>query len=286
MLAKAQAHGETITFDELGDFITLERIREMTESTGAGKNTGGPNVGGEGERIDAAQVSRAVELYMPASRSLLPTQLRSHADLLTTSFELIDPTHRHAGDELAKWLSANYQAGKPLSVIVVCTGNSRRSILGSSMGNLAAAYYGLEDIRFYSGGTSPSAFDKRTIATLQDIGFEIAATGNEAKRGAAELPNPIFRVAWGQGLEAVEFSKHYADESNPHQNFAALMVCTEADEGCPFVQGAGSRLSMPYQDPKAYDDSPVEAAKYAERRDDIGRLMLSVLCQVRRTLNE
>lgn len=286
MLAKTLAHGDTITCDELGDFMTLERIREMTESKSTGKNTGGPNVTGGGERIDAAQVARALELHMPASRSLLPTQLRSHADQLTSSFELIDETHRQAGDKLAKWLSANYKAGQPLSVIVVCTGNSRRSMLGSAMGNLAAAYYGLDDIRFYSGGTNPSAFNKRTIATLQDIGFDIAATGSQAIRGETESPNPIFRVAWGHGLETVEFSKHYADESNPHQNFAALMVCTEADEGCPVVPGAGLRLSMPYEDPKAYDDSPFEATKYAERRDDIGRLMLWVLCQVRRTLNQ
>ncbi len=34
-------------------------------------------------------------------------------------------------------------------------------------------------------------------------------------------------------------------------------------------------------DPKIYDDGAYEAAKYAERRDDIGRLMLSVMVQAR-----
>ena len=38
---------------------------------------------------------------------------------------------------------------------------------------------------------------------------------------------------------------------------------------------------MPYLDPKIYDDGAYEAAKYAERRDDIGRLMLSVMMQAR-----
>ncbi len=285
-LAKALAHGDTITFDELGDFMTHERFRDMSGNKNVGQKNAGKNSLHQADQIDAAQIARALEVHMPASRSLLPDQLRTHADLLTTSFDLIDESHRVAGDKLAMWLSTNYQAGKPLSVIVVCTGNSRRSILGSSMGNLAATYYGLDDIRFYSGGTNPSAFNKRTIAALEDIGFDITATGDEAKRGEPKTPNPIFRVAWGAGLQAVEFSKHYADESNPHQDFAALMVCTEADEGCPVVQGAALRLSMPYLDPKAYDDSPFEAAKYAERRDDIGRLMLSVLCQVRRTLNQ
>ena len=43
---------------------------------------------------------------------------------------------------------------------------------------------------------------------------------------------------------------------------------------------------MPYLDPKIYDDSTYESLKYAERRDDIGRLMLSVMMQVRNRLNQ
>ena len=60
------------------------------------------------------------------------------------------------------------------------------------------------------------------------------------------------------------------------------MVCGEADAACPFVKGAALRVSMPYLDPKIYDGGAYEAAKYAERRDDIGRLMLSVMMQARR----
>ena len=79
----------------------------------------------------------------------------------------------------------------------------------------------------------------------------------------------------------IEFSKHYGDKSNPQAGFAALMVCGDADETCPFVKGASLRVSMPYLDPKIYDDGAYESAKYAERRDDIGRLMLSVMMQAR-----
>ena len=64
------------------------------------------------------------------------------------------------------------------------------------------------------------------------------------------------------------------------------MVCGEADAACPFVKGAALRVSMPYLDPKIYDDGKFEAAKYAERRDDIGRLMLSVMMQVRNRLGQ
>jgi hypothetical protein len=149
------------------------------------------------------------------------------------------------------------------------------------MGNLAAAYYGMPEIRFHSGGTAPTAFNSRTVATLKAIGFEVEPTGKEAKRGESKTANPIYRVSWGEGFEVFEFSKHYADPANPQDGFAALMVCGEADAGCPFVKGATLCVSMPYLDPKIYDDGAYEAAKYAERRDDIGRLMLAVMVQAR-----
>ncbi len=75
------------------------------------------------------------------------------------------------------------------------------------------------------------------------------------------------------------------DPSNPQEGFAALMVCGEADAACPVVKGASIRISMPYLDPKIYDGSIYESSKYSERRDDIGRLMLSVMMQVRNRLN-
>ncbi len=85
-------------------------------------------------------------------------------------------------------------------------------------------------------------------------------------------------------MEAAEFSKHYDDPANPQSGFAALMVCGEADAACPFVKGAALRVSMPYLDPKIYDGGAYESAKYAERRDDMGRLMLSVMMQARQRI--
>jgi hypothetical protein len=62
------------------------------------------------------------------------------------------------------------------------------------------------------------------------------------------------------------------------------MVCGEADAACPFVKGAALRVSMPYLDPKIYDGGAYDAAKYAERRDDMGRLMLAVMMQARQRI--
>ena len=241
--------------------------------------------------ISPAEIRAAVGAAVPDSRTRLLLKVRVHADSLTTSFDMIDEPHRIAGQKLAEWIARSYRAGHPLDVIVVCTGNSRRSILGATMGNIAAAYYEMPEIRFHSGGTAPSAFNARTVNTLREIGVEIEPTGKEATRGEPKTENPVYRVRWGMSgepsgasFETVEFSKVYADPANPNQGFAALMVCSEADAACPFVKGAAARISMPYLDPKIYDGGAYETAKYAERRDDMGRLMLAVMMQARQRI--
>ena len=265
-LAKALAKDGVITPGELGGFMQADAFNELAGPDG---------------RLDSAETTKALEAARPESRTKLAPKLRAHADYLTTTFDLIDPQHREAGEKLARWIADQYEPGKPLDVTIVCTGNSRRSILGSSMGNLAAAYYGLPEVRFHSGGTAPTAFNPRTAAALRAVGFEVEPTGKEAPRGEPTTENPIYRVSWGDRFEMLEFSKHYGDATNPQKDFAALMVCSEADEACPFVKGAALRVSMPYLDPKIYDGGAYESAKYAERRDDIGRLMLSVMVQAR-----
>ncbi len=114
---------------------------------------------GSAEGIAPEVVREAVDDNVPASRRRLLPEVAAHLDGLTTSFDRIDPPHLKAGELLADWIAANYTPGKELPMIFVCTGNSRRSILGATMANVAADYWGLPDIRCYSGGTAPSAFN-------------------------------------------------------------------------------------------------------------------------------
>jgi arsenate reductase (thioredoxin) len=263
-LSKALAKDGVISLPELGGLMAPDVFNKLS---------------GSDAKLDSAEIARSLDAITPQSRTKLNTKLRKHADFLTTTFDMIDEPHKQAGVKLAHWIALNYEFRKPLHVTVVCTGNSRRSILGSSMGNLAAAYYGMPEIQFHSGGTAPTAFNSRTVSSLKAIGFEVEPTSGEAPRGEPRTANPVYRVRWGNGFEVAEFSKHYGDKSNPHEGFAALMVCGDADAECLFVKGASLRVSMPYLDPKIYDDSAFESAKYAERRDDLGRLMLSVMMQ-------
>jgi hypothetical protein len=243
-------------------------------------------IAGDDARLDPTEVRKLLEADSPESRKSLNPRVAAHADMLTTSFDMIDENHREAGEKLVDWIVKNYKPGQPLHVTVICTGNSRRSILGATMGNIAAAYYGMPEIRFHSGGTAPTAFNPRTITALKKIGVEIEPTGQEAPRGEPKTANPTYVIRWGTCMEATEFSKTYFDASNPQRGFAALMVCGEADAACPVVRGAAVRISMPYLDPKIYDDGAYDTLKYSERRDDVGRLMLCVMMQARNRLNE
>lgn len=275
-LSKAFGKDGLLTLSRLEGFMEPETLEKLAGADG---------------RISPAEIHAAVEAAVPESRTRLLPKVREHADFLTTSFDMIDEPHRQAGQLLAEWITKNYRPGRPLDVVVVCTGNSRRSILGATLGNVAAGYYGMPEIRFHSGGTAPTAFNARTVATLEEIGVEIEPTGREAARGEPQTANPVYRVRWGSPgespvpkLEAIEFSKHYGDPANPRKGFAALMVCGEADAACPLVKGASVRISMPYLDLKIYDGSAFESAKYAERRDDIGRLMLAVMMRARQRI--
>ncbi len=241
-------------------------------------------IAGVENAIPLGKMEGMVRDKTPQSRKNMNAKTRLHADLLTTQFDLIEEAHREPAERLVAWIVKNYQPGKPLGIITICTGNTRRSTLSATMGNVAAAYYGLSDIRFSSGGTNPDAINPRTIATLKEIGIEIEPTGQEAARGKEGHANLIYRVQWGKGLETREYSKKYSDSQNPQEGFAAILVCSEADAACPTVAGASTRIPVPYLDPKAFDGAPFEAAKYAERRDDVGRFMLSVLMQAHRQL--
>lgn len=268
-LAKALATDRELSLEDIPQLMSPEVFHRFA---------------GDDARIDETEITNALKSSAPTSRDSILPDLRNHAEFLTTTYDMIESDHLPAIEQLSDWIANNYKTDSTTHVVITCTGNSRRSILGASMANLAATYYGFENMRFHSGGTTPSAFNKRTIATLKEIGFQIQPTGNEAARGDPKVPNPIHRVIWGDSLETTEFSKTYNDASNPQSGFAAIMVCTEADAECPTIPGASVRISMTFLDPKSYDDGLLENKKYAERRDDIGRTFLAIMVSARRKM--
>ena len=72
------------------------------------------------------------------------------------------------------------------------------------------------------------------------------------------------------------------DDFNPKSEFAAIMTCSQADEGCPFVPGAEKRIPITYEDPKAFDNTPQQAEKYRERSKQIASEMFYVFSQIQK----
>jgi hypothetical protein len=57
------------------------------------------------------------------------------------------------------------------------------------------------------------------------------------------------------------------------------MVCSDADEACPFIPGASQRISLPYNDPKSADGTGQERLKYDERCREIARDVFYIISQ-------
>ena len=163
--------------------LMLSKLDDFHGSRRPSRDSPGPTA-----RSALRRVREAVEASVPESRKRLLPRIREHADRLTTSFDMIDEPHRLAGRKLADWIAENHRPGRRLDVIVVCTGNSRRSILGATMGNIAAAYYGMPEVRFHSGGTAPSAFNVRTVRALQGDRCRGRADRKGGDRGASRRP--------------------------------------------------------------------------------------------------
>jgi arsenate reductase len=185
-------------------------------------------------------------------------------DRYRKEFEQIPVARQNALKELALFVKTKVGAGEKAALIFICTHNSRRSHISQIWAQTAASYYGLPNVVAYSGGTEATAFNPRAVKAMVEAGFKV----EKITQGT----NPVYEVRFADDAEAITaFSKKYDGEGNPNSGFGAIMTCSHADQNCPIVSGAMVRIATPYDDPKDFDDTPHEAAKYTERVHQIGR---------------
>lgn len=155
----------------------------------------------------------------------------------------------------------------------ICTHNSRRSHLSQIWAQSMAFHFKIQNVFCYSGGTEATAMFPKVGETLVNQGFQI--------QQLSETENPVYAVKYDDNSHPIIcFSKTFDDGFNPKSNFAAIMTCSSADEGCPFIAGAEVRLPIRYNDPKAFDGTELMNEKYAERSLKIASEMYYVFSQI------
>jgi arsenate reductase len=158
---------------------------------------------------------------------------------------------------------------------LICTHNSRRSHFSQVWAQTAAAYYNINNVYSYSGGTEATAMFPIVARTLENQGFKI--------KTLSEGNNPVYSIKYADNEHPViGFSKTYDDDFNPQSGFVAIMTCSQADGGCPFIAGAEKRIPITFDDPKAFDNTPQQAEKYKERSLQIATEMFYVFSQIKK----
>jgi arsenate reductase len=155
----------------------------------------------------------------------------------------------------------------------ICTHNSRRSHLSQVWAQVMANHFSIKNVFCYSGGTEATALFPMAAKTLQNSGFEIESISDNK--------NPIYSIKYAENEHPIiGFSKKFDDNFNPKSDFAAILTCSQADQGCPFIAGAEKRIPITFEDPKAFDNTPQQAEKYQERSLQIATELMYVFSQI------
>lgn len=176
---------------------------------------------------------------------------------------------------LVDYIQSKVDSNRSINLNFICTHNSRRSHLSQIWAQVSAHYFDIKNVFCYSGGTEATAMFPMVGKTLVKQGFKITKL--------AESENSVYSIKYNDNTHPViAFSKKYDDDFNPKSEFAAIMTCSQADEGCPFIFGCETRIPVKYNDPKVFDNTPQQEEKYLERSEEIASEMIYVFSQIKK----
>jgi arsenate reductase len=157
----------------------------------------------------------------------------------------------------------------------ICTHNSRRSHFSQVWAQVAASYFNFSNVFCYSGGTESTALFPVVATTLSASGFKISKL--------SQGDNPVYGIKYTDNEHPIiGFSKKFDDQFNPKAEFAAILTCSSADQGCPFIAGAEKRIPITFEDPKVYDGTEQQTEKYQERSMQIATELFYVFSQIKK----
>lgn len=189
--------------------------------------------------------------------------------------ETITTQRKETLQPLVDFIQLKTTKTETIRVNFICTHNSRRSHLSQVWAQTMAHYFGIKNVFCYSGGTEATALFPMAAKTLENTGFEVLTI--------AEGKNPIYTIKFSENEHPIiGFSKTLDDDFNPKSEFAAIMTCDSANEACPMVSGAEIRIPITFEDPKAFDNTPLQKEKYNERSLQIATELLYVFSQIKK----
>ena len=133
-------------------------------------------------------------------------------------------------------------------VLVLCTGNSCRSIMAEALINHDLG----DDWQAFSAGVEPAGrVNPRALAVLEEIGLETSGLRSKS----------VDEFLGRNDLDLV------------------VTVCDHAHETCPVFPRPVAQIHVPFEDPYRYTNAPDEIAlpKYRETRDKIRSELLPLL---------
>lgn len=134
---------------------------------------------------------------MKTPPDLLPS-IASYLTVVEKDFDKIPAERKENLEEVVVFLNTKLAAEKKADLVFICTHNSRRSHMAQLWAYAAAAYYGIEGVTNFSGGTENTAFNERAVQALKKTGFDITKVSEET--------NPRYEV-------------RYADNAPPLRHF-------------------------------------------------------------------
>jgi arsenate reductase len=195
--------------------------------------------------------------------------------IASLNFESIPEERKIILQPLVDFIQGKASNQQEIRLNLICTHNSRRSHLSQVWAQTAAAHYGIKNVFSYSGGTEATAMFPMAAKTLAKQGFKI--------KTIAEGNNPVYAIKYAPNAHPIiGFSKTFDDDFNPQSEFAAILTCSSADKGCPFIAGAEVRIPITFEDPKAFDSTPQQAEKYEERSLQIATELFYVFSQIKK----
>lgn len=177
----------------------------------------------------------------------------------------LSPSRERLLQQLAFYISEKERSGKIAQLNFICTHNSRRSQFAQVWAFVFSRYLKLP-IQVFSGGTEATSVHSNVINTLLRTGFKVV-------KGEG-VNNPHYNLIINDQEEIELWSKTFEDSSNPNTGFAAIMVCSDADEACPFVPGSETRIALPFSDPKVADDTAAMEETYLKSCTEIAEQLL------------